>query len=699
MRDQPGQAQARFHLREYWRILWAGRFTVLATFTVIVTVGVVATLLQTPTYRATATIEIHARAQKVAPVADVSQIGTTDWGWSAEDRYLKTQLQVLQSRAVAEKAFKRLGLEEHPAFQRSDDPVALLAAKLEIDTREETGIVDLSMTGREPAEAAAWVNAYAEAYVERNIDVARGRARQAINDLLERIDPVRQKLEQSQADLFRYAREEKVYEPEVQKKSYDERLTQLEKDFTETRLKRLELESVFEKISEIDRTGGNYQVLPQVAQDEVLRALNKERIGLETDQKRLLVTYKPGHFKVKEVTSELEKLEQKIAAETDRLISAIRTEYGLILEREEDLQEAIERAKVDALDVSEKASGYTMLETETKEAKRMYDLLTARIEEVSLNAELVSNNVQLLDPAMVPLHPWRPKRLLNFALSVLLGASIGIGLVFFLEYIDNTVRSAETVERDLGLKILALVPTFRKHASHAVNEAFHMLRMGVEMAGREDERRVILVTSAGPGEGKSTVAASLARQLARGGERVCLVDADLRRPSVHAAFRIASAPGLTNFLSSGEGPASFRGYLRDGDVEGLSLLTCGPLPPNPPEVIATERFASLVKTLRSEFDWVVLDSPPVVGLADSVLLGAAADQVLLVIRHAATDREIVRRALADIRRVNDSVSGAVLNDVDVLRGEARSSYGSVYYAAPRAVEDAEAATHRHPAAL
>ncbi len=693
------RAEPTAHLRQYWRILWGGRNTFLLTFTVIVTIGIIATLLQTPTYKATATLEIHARAQKVAPGADVSQIGTTDYGWSAEDRYLKTQLQVLQSRAVTETAFSTLGLESHEGFAAMEDPVAAFGALLEIDPREETGIVDISMSGRDAEQVAAWVNAYGEAYVERNIEQARARTRQAINDLLERIEPLRSKLQETQDRMYRYARVEKVYEPDVQKKSYDERLTQLEKDFTDTRLHRLQLEAVFEKIKEIDESDGSYQVLPKVAEDEVLRGLNKQRIDLETEEKRLLVTYKPGHFKVKEVSSELEKLEQKIGSETDRIISAIRTEYGLTLERERDLQEAIERAKVDALDVSEKASGYKMLQTEANEAKRIYDLLTARIEEVSLNAELVSNNVDLLDRAIVPMHPSKPRKVLNVALSLLLGTAFGVGLVFFLEYVDNSVRSAEMVERDLGLKIMALVPSLRKNTAHAVNEAFHMLRMGVELAGRESDRRAVLVTSAAPGEGKSSVAAALARSLARGGDSVCLVDADLRRPSVHTTFAVPSAPGLTNYVSSGDAPGSYRGYLRPGDVEGLSLLPCGPLPPNPPEIIATERFAALMASLRADFDWVVIDSPPVVGLADSVLLGSAADMVLLVIRHAATDREIVRRALTDLRRVKDAVAGAVLNDVDLLKGQARSSYGAVYYPVSRAGEPEEAATRRHPAAL
>jgi len=690
---------AGIQLKEYWRVLWGGRYTVLATFIVIVTVGVLATLVQKPVYRARAKLEIHARAPKVAPVGDVSvsQIGTTDYGWSAEDRYVKTQLIVIKSRDVAQLAFDRLGLKDHPRFQQSEDPVALFQAMLEVDPEEETGIVNLYMEDTNPEQAAAWVNAVADAYVQRNIDDAKTATKDAIDLLLQQMEPWRKQLEDTQKKKFAYAREQGVFVPDVQKRSFDERLSQLEKDYTTTQLHRLQLESVFNKISEIDKTGGDYQVIPQVAEDQILRDLNRQRIELETEEKKLLVSYKPGHFKVKEISSEIDKLQQKIQAETERIISAIRTDYALTKDREKDLETTIERTKREALDIDEKASGYAMLATEAEESKNIYDLTSKRLKEIGLNADLIRNNVSVLDYAIVPLRPDHPKRLLNFALSILLGLGLGVGLVFFLEYIDGTVRSAETVERDLGLKILAVIPKSRAEATAAQNEAFHMLRMGIQLASQEGDKRVILVTSATPGEGKSTISVALARSLARGGERVCLVDADLRRPSLHTTFGIASAPGLSNTVSAGEAANAYRSHLRDGDEPGLKILPCGPLPPNPPELIASERFSSLLASLRAEFDWVVLDAPPVVGLADSPLLASLSDMVLLVIRHAATDRDLARRAITEVSRVKDAIAGAVLNDVDITRSDARSSYGAVYYPVPRKKESAF--SRRRPAAL
>jgi len=687
------------HLMDSWRVLWSGRTTVLTTFVVIVTVGMVGTFLQAKIYRATATLEIHARAQKVAPVADVSQIGTTEMGWSAEDRYFKTQLEVLKSRDVAERAFDQLGLKDHPRFKGIEDPVGLFGKLLEIEPVADTGIVRLAMDGPDREETAAWVNAVADAYVQRNMDQAVQATRAAVDALLQEMEPWKKRLADTEAKKFAYARDQKVFVPEVERKSYDERLSQLEKDATTTQLHRLQLEAVFQKIKEIEKAGGTYQVIPQVAEDQVLRDLNKQRIDLETELKKLLVTFKAGHFKVKEISSELDKLKQKIDSETERIISAIRTDYSLTQEREKDLRAAIEATKNEALSVSEKASGYTMLETEAAESKRIYDLMTGRMKEVDLNAALIRNNVAVLDHAIVPRHPERPKKLVNLLLLIVLGLGAGVGLVFFLEYVDATVRSADMVERELGLRMLAIVPKNLPESAEAANEAFQSLRLAVQIESQEGDRRVVLVTSSAPDEGKSTIAAALARNLARGGDRVCLVDADLRRPSLHTAFSLPSSPGLGNALASGDVMPAWKGLLRAGDVDGLSVLTCGSLPPNPPELIASDGFISLVKALKSEFDWVVIDSPPVVGLVDAVHIASLADVTLLVIRHASTDRDLVRSGIAGLRRAGGHLAGAVLNDVDITRGDARSSYGAVYYPSRVTEEKARSSALRRPAAL
>ena len=702
---EPSDTEKQAHLRDYWRTIWAGKQVVATVFLVVVTIGVIATFVQTPIYRASATVEISPRAQRVVKVDDVSAIGTTGYGWSAEDRYFKTQLEVLKSRDVAERAFTKLGLGNVPPFSLAKDPVASFMAHIEIEPTPETTIVAIAMEGPDPEQVTAWVNAVVETYVERNIEQASRATTQAISSLITQMEPLRGKLASREEEKFRFAREQKIYVPETQKASYSDRLASLEKDFTDTKLKRLELEAVFRKIEEIDKAGGDYVVIPQVAKDDVLRALNKEKGELEAEQRKLLVTFKPGHFKVKENEATLSKITQRAQNETMRIISAIRTDYSLAETRESDLAAEIQRTKEEALDVSEKSSAYAILQTESEEARKIYDLVAQRAKEVDLNASLLRNNLAVLDKAIVPAVPVRPRRVINLAVSMLMGIALGIAMVFFIEYLDNTVRGSEQLEREFGLTTLAVVPRRRagRGNEEVLAEAFSTLRTGVQFSSMNRARRVVLVTSASPRDGKTLTAVMLAKAMARSGERVCLVDADLRRPAVHTHVGLDTRPGLTDFVAGEETFSQPRSVIRGGDASEPSIVTSGSIPPSPAEILASPRFATLVKELKSAYDWVVIDAPPAAGMSDAMLLAAQSDMVLFVARQASTDRDALRRALEKVRTANPNVIGAVLNDVDLARSENRKLYYPAYD--PRSAKAADtasrddAAPRRRPAAL
>jgi len=678
--------EQQVHLRDYWRTIWSGRLTLAAVFAIVVVIGIAATLMQQKVYRATATIEVNPRSQRVVRVDDVSQIGATGSGWSAEDRYFKTQLEVLKSRAVAERAFNALGLSEHPMFAVRD-PVKRFMGLMEVDPTPDTLVVAVSMEGPNPEEVSSWVNAVSEAYVARNIEQANEATASAVKSLLTQLEPLRGSLVEREAEKFRFAREHGVYVPETQKTSYQERIGQLEKDYTSTKLRRLELEAVFKRIEEIDKTKGDYFSIPQVANDQVLRTLIKERGDLESEARKLLVTFKEGHFKVKEAEAGLEKITQRIDSETRRIISAIRTDYTLAGARESDLEREIQKTKEEALDSSERSSTYDILKTESEETKKIYDLVAQRVKEVDLNASLLRNNIDILDRAIVPKTPVRPRRMLNLAVSVLMGLGLGIGMVFFLAYLDNTVGGSEQLEREFGLRTLAVVPRDRPGTEGAMTEAFSALRTGVLLSSMNRARRVLLVTSAAPNEGKTHTALMLARAMVRAGDRVCLVDADLRQPGLHTLLRREAEPGLTSYVMGDV--ASAREATRAGGGTEPDLIPSGPLTVSPAEVFASERFVGLLKELKGGCDWIVVDAPPAGGTTDGVLLAAQCDMVLMVTRQARTDRDALRRSLDALRTANPNVIGAVLNDVDLNRSENRNLYypsfrrGSQRYASLR----------------
>ncbi len=676
------------NLLDYWRVIWGGKWTIAAIFVVVVSLVAVATFVQTPVYRAVARVEVSPRSKSIAPGSDFAQIGA-GWGWLAEERYQNTQLEILQSRDIAHRVVRDLGLEQDGSL--GPDPVEGLRSRLDVEAIPETNIIEISMEGTDPAEVQRLVNGVARAYVERNVEIAVESTSATLDELLRQVQPIREKIRANEQQLLGLAREKGLYIPESQTSTLGERISQLQKELTDVQIQRGKMEAIFNEVSRAEARGGDYQTIPQVAGDSEIQELYRQANTLEKDLERLSVTYLDKHPKVVETRSQLEEVRRKIAAETDKIISKIKTEYSIALQNERSLEERLTRAKEDTLDLNVASTDYKILRSEIEEDRRIYDLILARIKEIDLNQETLSNNLRILDEAVLPPAPVRPKKAINLMAGCLLGLLLGTGTVVFMDYLDNTVKTAEDIEHFLGLHILSVVPRQRKDSHASVKEAYQTLRTSVLFSSKARSLNTLLVTSAGPGEGKTSTAVQLARHLAAAGDRVILLDADLRRPTVHAKLGIERAGGLTNYLLSTDGGQAWLRYLKEvPDAPNLKVITCGPIPPNPPELFSTEKFIDLVTQLKKNFDWVIIDSPPLASLSDSLVLGSLTDMVALVIKHNENDRDLIKRSVASLRKVNANIVGAVLNHVDLTRTTYKDYYYAGYYYYGREDEAAEA---------
>ncbi len=666
------------HLLDYWRTISRGRWTIVSVFVVIVTLVAIGTFTQKPVYRARATVEITSQASKVAPVADVSQLGSSNYGWFAEERYFNTQNEIIKSRDVAQRVFDKLDLYHHPLFQKASDPVGVFSSMVQVELVKDTGIMEITLEGPDPKEVQTWVNTVAEAYVDRNLDLSIEATGRAVKALLSEIAPLREKLQDTQRSSFEIAEKENLYVPENQQKITNDRLSALQADYTETQVKAAESESILKRVDEVRQNGGSYEIIPQISGDPVIQDLYREKAVLERDLEKLLVTYKDKHVRVLEKQSEIDKTNQKLASEVDRIISNLRTQYALLKDREGKLAAAINDTRSESLRVNQKASSYELMRGEALDTKRIYDLISARVKEIDLSASLLSNNLRVLDRAPLPEMPIRPRPLLNLAVGVMLGLLLGVGTVFFLDYMDNTVRTSEDVERYLKLNILAVVPRDNDATRRAVREAYQTLRTSLLFSRKARTANAVLVTSAGPQEGKSCTSVKVARTLANAGEKVAIIDCDLRRPTVHQWLKLSKDHGITNYILSTEGD-DWRTYLKTTDQPNLYALTSGPIPPNPADVFGHERFKRLLKELRQEFDWVFVDSPPAVSLADAMILASLCDMVAFVVKHNENDKDLIRRCVADLRKINANVIGAVLNNIDLERSDYKDYYYVGYY--------------------
>lgn len=683
--------EKKVHLRDYWQVVWQAKWLVAVVAVVVTTLVAVATFLQTPVYRATAAMEIQPRAKTISPNADFSQIGVSSWSWSAEERYLNTQMEIIRGRSISQKVIDELGLAASPRFADIPDPAASLSSRINLQVLPDTYVLEISVEDTDPEMAQLLVNGVARAYVESNVESAMDNTKMVVEELYAQIQPLKVSIADNEARRSELKRQAQFFAPDAQESSMESRVVRLQKELTEVQIANGEREAVVNAVSEIERRGDSYESIPQVASDPIIIGLKEQAFRLERELEELSASYRESHPKILAARAALSDIPGKIAAETDKIINKIKTEHAIGKRREADLSGALRAMREEGMGLTDTLSQISTLDADIKEERRMYELITSRIKEIDLNQQTMINNIRLLQEASVPAAPVRPRKALNLAAGLLLGLFLGVGSVFFIDYLDNTIKTSEDVERFLSLPLLAMVPKSTDETVSSVKEAFQTFRTSILFASKGRSLKTILVTSAGPGEGKSRTAINLAKTLALAGDRVLLIDGDLRRPTVHTRLGLQREGGLTNCLLSGQASESWQTYVKSvPDVENLSVLTCGPLPPNPVELFGSERFAELLAKLRQSYNWVLVDSPPLASLSDSVVLASRVEMTVVVIKHMENDRELIRRSTEQLRRVNANVVGAVLNAVDLKR----VAYHDYYYASYEYGDQANAEVSR-----
>jgi len=364
------------------------------------------------------------------------------------------------------------------------------------------------------------------------------------------------------------------------------------------------------------------------------------------------------------------------------MLGTLQTRYDLLEERQRYLRREIEAVQDSSLRVSRAESVYEGARTKAETNRRILDLIYKTMNEIQVGLSMLSNNVSVLDDATIPRYPIKPRKKLNLLIGAVLGLFMGVAAAFFLDYLDNTFRTPEDVEKYLSLAVLGVIPKISgddKLRHRTYREAYQSLRTSIIFSSKNRQRRVVLFTSTGPQEGKSSTVANLGRTLAAAGDKVLIVDCDLRRPTQHLIHGMERDHGVTNYLAAPIDSTDWSGYIKDGAPASLNVLTCGPIPPSPPELLSSERFTDLVAGLRDAYDWVLIDSPPATSLADATQLASVSDMLVLVIQHNTTDRDVTIKTLQRLRAVNPAVAGAVLNNVDLDRAYHKDYYYAGYY--------------------
>jgi capsular exopolysaccharide synthesis family protein len=735
LRDVPAADDVREPtVGDYWRVLVKRRWAVFAAATAGLVVAAVGSWTATPVYRATTRLQVDPEQQNVLPFQGAGDPGA---GYAQSQEHLETQFKVLGSRALAERVVEGLGLGGEPAFAGDLDDagggatgvlgvvrVALgLAAAgdpgeggeaatrrrrmelagrfleaLDVEPLRGSRLVDVSFESPDAVLAARVANELAAQYIQMNFETRYEAATAATGFLSERLVDLKARVERSEEELAEFGRRHDIYEGADRGDVAVRKMSDLDAALTEAQAERIRRESVWEVAREAATAGA----FPEALRNALIRNLEEAVSTLRREEARLSAQFRPGWPQLDQVSGQLAEAEGQLVRERGRAVENAGTEYRTALQRERLLERAMEVQKARVDELNQDSIQYKILQRQAEADKQLYEGLLQRMKEAGVSAGLQSSNIHVVDAAEVPPLPWRPAKARNLAVGLGAGLALGVVLALFIERLDDSIKTPEDVERIVELPSLGVIPAYapagavrgRLGGARAVGgvdvesvaqldsrsptaEAYRNARTSVMLSsGAGAPPRVLLVTSSHAGEGKTTSAVNLAVTLAQTGERVALLDCDMRKPRVHRVMDAANDGGMSTYLSGNAPLAEVEQATR---VPNLVVVAAGPVPPNPSELLGSVRMAEALEALRGRFRYVVIDSPPVLEVTDARVLASVADGVVLVVKGGETARGAVLHAKRMIQGVGGRLLGTLLNNVDVRSADYRYYSGGYSY--------------------
>ena len=667
-RSYTGAGPGELNLATIWRIISEWRWLILGAVAVALAGAVVITFLTTPLYRASAVIEINPPAIQIM---EESKAKTT----SNDREYLATQYGLLASKSLAERVAQELNLASNAAFldveadrgTRLKIATGMLMQNFEVDPVQGSRLVRISYTSPSAPLAGQITNSFADNFITSNLERSYEASSYARQFLQRQIANVKGELEKSEKGLIAYAQTQGIINTATGEKGGASDVNSLEgaslvalnEALAEATSKRIATEQAYNQTRAIGTTA-------EVA--ESTAPLRAQRATLQAEYQEKLATFRPDYPDMVRLRTRIEALDAAIGREAGT-VSGGRTNSALAAYRaavaeERSLQAKVNQYKGAVLDLRNRGVQYTILQREVDTNRALYDALLQRYKEIGVAGGIGTNTVSVIDRAETPGGPYRPNLMLNLLIGFVLGLLGGVGAALALEFLNDTIKTPDDVRDKLKLASLGVIPKKKgaeavseelKDQSSAISEAYFSLRTSIQFTTETGAPRSLLITSTRAAEGKSSTTLALAQNFARLGNKVLLVDADLRKP----AFVTGLDPdeGLSKLLTNTD---PLDQHVLATQFENLSLLPCGPLPPNPAELLASPRLRAILAEAMNRFDMVIVDGPPVLGLADAPLLAGACRATLLVVESGKTRTKAAIDAINRLRAAGGHLVGAVL---------------------------------------
>jgi len=693
-----GEQDAAASLAAYWQMLLRRRWTVLAITVAVTTLVALSSFKTKPVYKAVARIEVEPDTPQVQTLSQVYQPTQND------QDFLRTQIQIIQTDNLAWRTVQELGLAQNPAFVGKVDPhpiesdarklglMGLFKSRLSVELIPGSRIMTVGYEGTDPQLAARVANALVDNYIDYSFRQKYDVTRQAAGRMEQQLDELKAKVEKSQRDLVEYQRKNTIVDTGDKQNVIELRLGQLSTDLTQAQNERIEKEAIYNQVK------SNPERVHGLTHDDPVQRLQEKLVDIRSQYVDALNQYGPNYPKVVRLSKDVAEAEAQVIAERDHAVERYRNVYVAAKNREQLLEQAVAQQKEELGDFNRLLVEHNILKGEFETNQQLYQKLLEHLKDATVTAGLRSTNIHMVDPALPPVAPIRPRTSLNITMGFLVGLVLGAMAAFIQEAIDSSLKTPEDVETLIAAPALAQIPAqsqrllagngskrsesgangagdvamLQETKNSAITEAYRALRTSVLLSAASRAPQSLLVASANAGEGKTSTAVNLALALAQCGSSVLLLDCDLRRPYVARMLNIENQRGMSTFLTGND---KIEDVIQQTRQENLWVIPSGPSPPNPAELVSSQPMGKMLETLRARFQHIIIDSPPLLVVTDATILSTMVEGVVLVVESGVTPRKLILRARKVLDSANARLLGVVLNKVRLHHDGYYSYYG------------------------
>jgi polysaccharide biosynthesis transport protein len=718
----PNGLEEEIDLRDYIEVILRRKWLVLGILFFIFMSTLIFSLSAKKLYRATGTIEVSTESQKVTKFEDVVSEGLRS------QEFIATQVSLLKSNAVAERVIQATNLKDHPVIAGDDDkdesfsiegiktyiktfirsvfqkdnentPSSMLITEnienkkildffqrnIEVIPNRNSMIINVSFISPNRQLSQDVVNHLMEEFVAWKMDQRMDSSGKARQYLMKQIERAKINLEEAEEKQHLFARQAGIVSMDSRLNNVFRQLEDINAALGQAEADLISKETLYEQAVK-----DGPESLPQVLNSQMINELKKEYAKLRSEYENLTEIFHEDYPDVKAIKSRMNSIDERVTNESGKIFNSLRHEYLSAKNRFDVLQKNMEEKKQMALELNERATQYTIMSREVETNKAIYQSLLERAKEIESMAGISPSNIQVVDKALLPIFPAKPNVRRNLLLAIVVGIMAGVGVAFLIEYFSDTITNPDQIMERFQIPILGVLPletsskdypveqVFINDPRSAMSEAFRTSRVSIQLSGSGSNARCIGITSTTQGEGKTTTASNLAQTFAGAGEKVLLIDADLRKPRLHKIFKTTTnnGHGLSSFLAG----VVHKDFIIKTNIDNLYLITSGPIPPNPVELLASNRFSQLLKKSARMFDRIIIDGPPHLGFADVLILSRQVGGMILVSSIGETTREGLRHFKKSMHNVQGTILGCIVNKINLTQRYGYRSYYKYYKA-------------------